>query len=63
MLLSGLVLTGMTTFAQMSVEPEIGMNISNIGTKISDNDAKMHNAKIGLNAGVGLKFNITEGFM
>lgn len=62
MLLSGLVLTGMTTFAQMSVEPEIGMNISNLSTKISDNDAEMHNAKIGLNAGVGLKFNITEGF-
>ncbi len=62
MLLSGLVLTGMTAFAQMSVEPEIGMNISNLSTKVSDRDSEMHTSKIGLNAGIGLKFNVTEGF-
>lgn len=62
MLLSGLLLIGVSSFAQMSIDPEVGMNFNNLRTKIDGGDPYSDDAKIGFSAGAGLKINLSEGF-
>lgn len=49
-------------FAQISVDPEIGMNFSNMRTKIERIDAMNTDAKLGFKVGAGVQFNLHEGF-
>lgn len=62
MLFTGLLFAGVTSFAQMSIDPEVGMNFNNIRTKIDGADAVTDDAKVGFSAGAGLKINLADGF-
>lgn len=59
-LLAAVVAIGHTGFSQISIDPEIGMNISNNRLKISDNDAESFDSKIGISAGVGVTLGLTK---
>lgn len=50
------------SFAQVSVDPEVGMNFSNLRTKLGDADATTNDARVGLKAGVGFNINLNKGF-
>jgi hypothetical protein len=50
-----------TGFAQISVTPEIGMNIAKQRTVVGDNDATTSDAAIGLSGGVGVGLPLYKG--
>lgn len=50
------------SFAQVSIDPEVGMNFSTLRTKVGDAAAKSNDAKLGLRAGVGFNINLDNGF-
>jgi len=59
-LIAAAVAIGHTGFSQISIDPEIGMNISNNRLKISGNDAESFDSKIGISAGVGVTLGLTK---
>ena len=50
-----------SAFSQISIDPEVGMNMSNIRSKVDDKDAETTDSKMGFSAGVGVKFDIANG--
>lgn len=48
------------SFAQTSIDPEVGLNFGNMRTKVGDNDAHTSDAKMGLSAGAGIRFALTN---
>lgn len=50
-----------TGFAQISVTPEIGMNIAKQRTVVGDNDATSSDAATGLSGGVGVGIPLYKG--
>ena len=59
-ILAALLLGTSAGFSQISVDPEVGLNFSNLRNQSGDNDAQTLDSKIGLRAGIGVNFNITE---
>jgi opacity protein-like surface antigen len=60
-LLAGLTIVSTVGFSQISIDPEVGLNISNVRTKIGDNDATTNDASIGFRAGAGIHLNLYKG--
>jgi len=50
-----------TGFSQVSIDPEVGLNISNVRTKVGDADATTTDSKVGFSVGVGAQFDIKNG--
>lgn len=48
-------------FSQITVDPEVGVNFSNIKTKIGDNDATTTDAKVGFSTGAGVNIGLYKG--
>lgn len=48
-------------FSQISIDPEIGMNISNLRSKVGDNDAENNDSKVGFSAGAGVNIDLKNG--
>jgi hypothetical protein len=55
---SAAALFAFNSFAQTSIDPEVGLNFGNIRTKVGDNDAATSDAKLGLSAGAGIRFTL-----
>lgn len=55
-------IVGHTAFAQVSVDPEVGFNNSIMRTKVGNMDARNSDSKNGLHVGVGVNFNLSNGF-
>lgn len=50
-----------TGYSQISVDPEIGLNMSNIRTQINDEDAEYSDMKAGLSVGAGVSIDLYKG--
>lgn len=50
------------SFAQVSIDPEVGMNFSTLSTKVGNAKARTNEAAIGLKAGVGVAFDLNKNF-
>lgn len=50
-----------TGFSQISIDPEAGLNISNLRTKLGDNDATTSDSKIGFSIGAGVTLPVYKG--
>lgn len=48
-------------FSQISIDPEVGINFSNIRTKVGDNDATSGDAAIGFKVGAGVNIDLYKG--
>lgn len=60
-ILAATLLASTVGFSQISIDPEVGVNFSNIRTKVGDNDAVTADAKAGLRAGIGVNFELYQG--
>lgn len=54
------VLIAQAGFAQVTIDPEAGVNFSNLRTVIGDNDANTQDATVGFSAGVGVNIPLSE---
>lgn len=56
------VIVAHTGFAQVSIDPEIGMNIAKMPTKYGSTTPFSAKTKSGIHLGAGLRFNLYKGF-
>lgn len=55
------ILVSTVGFSQISVDPEVGINISNMRAKVGEQDASTNDAAIGLRAGAGVHISLYKG--
>jgi len=60
-ILAATLLASTVGFSQISVDPEVGVNFSNLRSKVGDEDPNTADSKAGLRAGIGLNIDLTEG--
>lgn len=60
--LSGILFSSAVAFAQPSVEAQIGLDNSKLRMKTENQDAQFTDAKMGIQAGINVKFGGDEGF-
>lgn len=60
--LSGILLSSAVAFAQPSVEAQIGFDNSKFRMKTENRDAQFTDAKMGIQAGINVKFGGDQGF-
>jgi hypothetical protein len=60
-ILAASLLASTIGFSQVSLDPEVGINFSEVKTKVGDNDASTTDSKTGFRAGVGVNIDLYKG--
>lgn len=60
-LVIGSLLAVQAASAQISIDPEVGLNVSNISSAVGDNDPETRDSKVGMNVGLGFNIGLYKG--
>ncbi|RQO42561.1 hypothetical protein DBR39_01400 [Chryseobacterium sp. KBW03] len=61
LILASVLITSVATAQKISIEPELGLNFSNIKTKFANSSSESEDSKIGFRGGLGIKFLTNSG--